>query len=42
MQDLYLLHILTKWVQLFLFNWTVSLAFDEEKNSDQKIKSEIS
>jgi len=41
-QDLHLLYILTKWVQLFLSDWTVSLAFDGEKNSDQRIKSGIS
>ncbi len=42
MQDLYLLYILTKWVQSFLSDWTVSLVFDEERDSDQKVKSEIS
>ena len=41
MQDLHLPHILTKWVQFFLSNRTVSLAFDGEKDSDQKVKSEI-
>jgi hypothetical protein len=41
MQDLHLPYILTKWVQLFLSDRTVSLTFDGEKNSDQKIKSEI-
>jgi len=41
MQDLHLPHILTKWVQLFLSDWTVSLAFDGEKDSDQKVKSGI-
>ncbi len=41
MQDLHLPHILTKWVQLFLSDQTVSLAFDGEKDSDQKVKSGI-
>ncbi len=41
MQDLYLLYILTKWIQSFLLDQTVSLVFNEERNSDQKVKSEI-
>ena len=41
MQNLYLLYILTKWVQSFLLDQTVSLVFDEERNSDQKVKSKI-
>ena len=41
MQDLHLPYILTKWIQLFLSEQTVSLAFDGEKDSDQKVKSGI-
>ncbi len=41
MQNLYLLYILTKWVQSFLLDQTVSLVFDEERDSDQKVKSKI-
>ncbi len=41
MQNLYLLYILTKWIQSFLLDQTVSLVFDEERNSDQKVKSKI-
>ncbi len=41
MQKLHLPHILTKWVQLFLSDQTVSLAFDEEKDSAQNVKSGI-